>query len=160
MCAVSTPERDGQMRFADTRRAKEEDVSALVQKATRGQFVDDAFVDGRLFGELEVAEVLLIRKIAELQVQLDRLLMAKTHLGIEQIAEEVGAGPACGSGLLRDLVELLLGKFSGGDAEVFFSESFHIASKCAGSATASPVSFAGTCSATMMSLARMTFLFS
>jgi hypothetical protein len=55
--------------------------------------------------------MLLIGQVGELQVQAHRLLVAEAHLGIEQIAEEVGVRPTRGSRLLCRLVELFLGDF-------------------------------------------------
>jgi hypothetical protein len=61
--------RNRQVSLADTRRSEEEYIAALVQESSRGQLVDDASGDRRLLGKLEVAQMFLIRKIAELQVQ-------------------------------------------------------------------------------------------
>lgn len=97
-------ERDGEVRLADAWRTKEDDIAALVQETPGRQLIEDALVERWLLMELEVGEMLLIGQVGELEVETYRLLVAETHLGIEQITEEVGIRPARGSGL----VELLL----------------------------------------------------
>jgi hypothetical protein len=52
------------------------------REVTCRRFSNDALVDGRLLGELEVSQVLLIWKIAELKVQLHDLLVPKAHLRV------------------------------------------------------------------------------
>lgn len=89
--------------------AEEHDVTALLQEASGGQFVNETWVDGRLLGEVEAVEPFLVGQVGKLQVQAHSLLMAEAQLAFEQVAEEVGVGPVGGSGLLGGLIELLFG---------------------------------------------------
>jgi hypothetical protein len=55
------------MRFADARRAKEEDIFGLAEKPRGGQLADQPLIDGRLEFEFEIVERLDRREVCDLQ---------------------------------------------------------------------------------------------
>src|SRR5262245_24910844 len=75
---------DGEMRFAHTRRAKQEDVFGLAQKARRGELADEPLIDRRLKLEFEIVERLYRRKVRDLQ----RHRHARALFGVDSLPED------------------------------------------------------------------------
>jgi hypothetical protein len=53
---------DRQMRFADARRADEQDVFEMCDESGRCQFFNELFVDGRIKGKIEIINSFCVRK--------------------------------------------------------------------------------------------------
>ena len=96
----------GQVGLADPGRPEKDDVAALRQKPARRQLVDQALIQARLGGEVELRQPLEHREAGELEIEGDGFAAALLQLSVQQVAEEVGVGPAFGRRLLADLVQV------------------------------------------------------
>lgn len=109
---------DGEMGLADSWRAQKDDVSAIGQEASGGQFFDEDFVDGGLEGEVKILDALKVGQSGKAQVCLDDATAALCEFRLQETAQEVAVAPGFSGGLLGDVVEF--GE-SGGGAELFES---------------------------------------
>ena len=100
------PETDRNMRFADSGRTKQNDISALGEESPGSKFVHESPVDAWLGGEVEVLQALDVGEFGELHVELDCLSVPLFELAFEKVAQEMAVGPTACSCLLRRLVEL------------------------------------------------------
>ena len=94
------------MRFADARRAEEEDVLLLGKKREGSKIFDLAAVERRLESEVEAVESLQVRQAGEPQGALDATLFARTDLFFEQPIEEAYA--PLYAPLIRIIITMLL----------------------------------------------------
>ena len=92
------------MDFADAGRALKDDVAVFAHETPGGQFLDQDAVDGRLEGEVKVAEPLLPRQAGEVRAGLEHALAARGDIRFQQPAKEVGVEPVVSGGLLGERV--------------------------------------------------------
>jgi hypothetical protein len=107
---------DGQMRFADAGRSKQDDIAAFAPKAAGSQFVDETAIHGGLRCVIKFFEPFEGWKASELEIDFNRLAMALGDFAIEQMAEEVTVRPILSAGLLGGGVQM---SASGQQAELF-----------------------------------------
>jgi hypothetical protein len=78
------PEGNREMRLADTRRAKDQDVFGLTEKAAGGELADEALIDRRLEFEIEIVERFHGREVRDLESHRD----ARALLGLDLLPQD------------------------------------------------------------------------
>ena len=91
----------GQMAFADSGRADQEDVAALADEVAGGQFVDLSAVDGGVEAKVESFQGTSLAEVGGLVAAGDRALLAHVEFVLEDEFEELGVGEPVGCGFLQ-----------------------------------------------------------
>ena len=98
---------DGEMRFADARRAKEEDVFGLAEKPRGRQLADEPLIDGRLEFEFEIVERLDRREVRDLQRHRDAGALFGVDFLPQDAVEKVEIGRLAARGVGEHGIEPL-----------------------------------------------------
>jgi hypothetical protein len=77
-----------------------------MEETTGGQFINQAAIDSRLGGVIEVCESFVLRKVSKLQVEFDGAAITFLKFRFQQVAEEMRVGPTGSGCLLRSRIEL------------------------------------------------------